>query len=138
MDRDRSIFTLIGTALLGVLAVTAFVAGVFVLFGGWVIWRDAGSGDDVATVATAIVGVLTLGLGLVAGFAAHEEWLERPRGRMLGLIVAAVAFLAAIVPLLTGRATEDEGLFYLAATLAGLTALPLLVPERHPASPVAR
>jgi len=134
VDRDRSITTLIGTALLGVLGVVAVVAGTFILFGGWVIWREATTADEVATVAAAITGVLTIGLGLVAGFAAHEAWLERPRGRMVGLIVAAVAFLAAIVPLLTARTSGDEELFYVAAGLAALTALPLLVPSRRSAS----
>ncbi|HET9614117.1 MAG TPA: hypothetical protein VFP22_04820 [Candidatus Limnocylindrales bacterium] len=134
MDRERSITTLIGTALLGVLAVAALVAGVFILFGGWVIWRGAGTVDDVATVAAVLTGLLTIGLGVVAGFAAHEEWLGRPRGRMLGIVVALVALLAAVVPLVTGRTSGNDELFYLAAGLAVLTAIPLLVPEHGPRS----
>jgi hypothetical protein len=134
MERIRSQVPFLATALLGVIAVSAFVAGVFILFGAWVTQHDAGGGlfDEVGTVGATLVGVLTIVFALLAALAAHEEWLGRPRGRMLGLVVAIVAVLTAVVVLLVGNVDGRESLFYVAAALGVVTALPLLVPESRP------
>jgi len=130
MDRHRSQVTLVATSLLGVVAMSAFVAGVFILFGAWVVARGAVGGalDDVGAVGAGLIAILAVAYGVVATVAAHEEWLGRPRGRMLGLVVAVVALLAAVVPLLVARLNGNEPLFYLLGGLALVTAVSLLVP----------
>lgn len=107
------------------------MGGVFLLFAAWAIQRDSGNGpfEDVGTVATAIIGILTIAFAFGAAFAAREEWLGRPLGRMLGLVVAVVALLAAVVTLLIGKLNGTEPLFYIGAGLGLLTAIPLLVPD---------
>jgi hypothetical protein len=131
MDRYRSLATLVATSLLGVVAMSAFVAGVFILFGAWVVARGAvgGAPGDVGAVGAGIVAILAIAFGVVATAAAHEAWLGRPRGRMLGLVVSVVALLAAVVPLLVARVNGNEPLFYLLGGLAVVTAVSLLVPE---------
>ncbi len=130
MDGRRSQVGFLGTALLLITAAAAFVAGAFILFAAWVIWRDAGLVDDqVATVSTVLVAILTLGVGGVAVVAAHDEWLGRPRGRMLGLVVAAVVFLGSVSALVVGHMGDTEPLLWLACGLAIATAIPLLVPD---------
>jgi hypothetical protein len=131
MDGYRSQATLVATSLLGVVAMSAFVAGVFIVFGAWVVARGGGGGalDDVGAVGAGLIGVLTIAFGVVATAAAHEAWLGRPRGRMLGLVVAIVALLAAVVPLLVGRLDGTQPLFYLLGGLAVVTAVLLIVPD---------
>jgi hypothetical protein len=131
MDGYRSQASLVAASLLVVVAMSAFVAGVFILFGAWVVARGAGGGalDDVGAVGAGLVAILAIAFGVVATAAAHEEWLGRPRGRMLGLVVAVVALLAAVVPLLVARVNGNEPLFYLLGGLAVVTAVSLLVPD---------
>ncbi len=131
MDRYRSLATLVATSFLGVVAMSAFVAGVFILFGAWVVAQGAvgGAVGDVGAVGAVLLATLAIALGVVATAAAHETWLGRPRGRMLGLIVAVVALLAAVVPLLVADVNGNEPLFYLLGGLAVVTAVSLVVPE---------
>jgi hypothetical protein len=130
MDGYRSQATLVATSLLGVVAMSAFVAGVFILFGAWVVASGVVGGalDDVGAVGAGLIGVLAIAFGVVATIAAREAWLGRPRGRMLGLVVAVGALLAAIVPLLVARVNGNEPLFYVLGGLAVVTAASLLVP----------
>jgi hypothetical protein len=131
MDGYRSQASLVAASLLVVVAMSAFVAGVFILFGAWVVARGGVGGalDDVGAVGAGLVAILAIAFGVLATAAAHEEWLGRPRGRMLGLVVAVVALLAAVVPLLVTRVNGNEPLFYLLGGLAVVTAVSLFVPD---------
>jgi hypothetical protein len=130
MERHQSQAVLVSSALLGVLAVAAFVSGVFVLFGSWILANDSGgSVQDIGAAAAAITGAVTLAFASLAGFAAHDEWLGRPRGRVLGLAVAVAGAIGAAVPLLVGKLHGTEPLFYIAIGLAVVTAIALLIPE---------
>jgi hypothetical protein len=132
MDGHRSQAVFLGTALLLVTAAAAFVAGAFILFAAWVIWRDAGPADDlVGTVSMVLIAIFTLGLAGVAVVAAHDEWLGRSRGRLLGLVVAAVVLLGSISALVVGRLGDTEPLLWIACGLAIATAIPLLLPDEH-------
>jgi energy-converting hydrogenase Eha subunit B len=82
------------------------------------------------SVGTAIIGVFTLAYALSATVAAREEWLGRPLGRLIGLVVALVALFATIVCLLVVDLHEIEPAFYIAGAVGVLTAIALLVPDR--------
>jgi hypothetical protein len=128
VERHRTQLTVIATALLGVLTTALLITGAFVLFGAWVLWRDTGPGDDqVATVGTALVAILTFAVGAVAAIAVRDEWLGRDRGRMLGIVVAFVVVLAVAAALMVGRLHGTEPLFWLGGALAVVTALLLVV-----------
>ena len=128
MERHRSQLTIIATSLLGVLTAALAVSGAFILFGAWVLWRGAGpASDQVATVATVLVAILTLAVGAAAAVAAHDEWMGRERGRMLGIVVAFVVVLAVVVVLMVGRLHGTEPLFWLGGGLAVVTAALLVV-----------
>ena len=129
MEGHRSQVGFLASALLLVTAAAALAAGTFLLFAAWVIWRDAGQLDDrVGTVSTVLIAIVTLGIAGVAVVAAHDEWVGRPRGRMLGLVVAAVVLLGSVGAILVGPG-ETEPLLWIACGLAIATAIPLLVPE---------
>ena len=133
MDKTRSLGALIGTSLLGVIAVCAAVVGVFLLFGAWTVWRGdvTSSLDDVGVAGAVMLGLLSIAFGAFAAAAAYEEWVGRAVGRMLGLIVAVVVVLAAIVTLLVANIdAATEPLLYLLGALGVITAIPLLVPDR--------
>jgi hypothetical protein len=137
VERNRTQLTIIATSLLGVLTAALLVAGAFILFGAWVLWREAGARDDqVATAATVMVAILTLAAGAAAAVAAHDEWLGRERGRMLGIVVAFVVVLAVVVVLMVGRLHGTEPLFWLGGGLAVVTAALLVVrDESAPGGP---
>ena len=133
MDKVRSQAALIGTSLLGVIAVCAVVVGVFLLFGAWTIWRgeDTSGLEGVGLAGAIMLGVLSLGFGAIAVAAAYEEWIGRAVGRMLGLVVAVVVVLTAVVTLMVGNIdTDTEPLLYVLGALGVVTAIPLIVPER--------
>jgi hypothetical protein len=130
MEGHRSQVSFLASALLLVTAAAALVAGAFLLFAAWVIWRDTVPvHDQVGTVSTVLIAILTLGISGVAVVAAHDEWVGRPRGRMLGLAVAAVVLLGSVSAILVGRLGETEPLLWIACGLAIATAIPLLVPD---------
>jgi hypothetical protein len=134
VDRSRSQVALIGTSLLGVIAVCAVVVGVFLLFGAWAIWRGVETSglDGVGLAGALMLGLMSIALGAIALVAAREEWLGHARGRMLGLIVALVVFLTAVVTLLVGNVdTATEPLLYVLGGLGVVTAIPLLIPEHR-------
>lgn len=136
----RTMASLVASSLLGVIAVAALVTGIFFYFGAWASQESSGTGalGSVATVAAVVIGTLSIGYAAFAAFAARDEWLARPRGFVYGLVVAVVAVLAPVVPLLEGRTQETEVLLYIAAGLGAGTAVALLVAawtdSRHPAA----
>jgi uncharacterized membrane protein len=133
MDKVRSQAAVIGTALLGVIAICAVVVGVFLLFGAWTMWRGevTSSLDEVGVAGAVMLGVLSIAFGAMAAAASYEEWVGRAVGRMLGLIVAVVVVLAAVVTLLVANIdSATEPLFYVLGGLGIVTAIPLLVPDR--------
>ena len=135
MDKVRSQAVLIGTSLLGVIAVCAVVVGIFLLFGAWTIWRGVETNGlaDVGLAGALTLGLLSIAFGAIAVAAAYEEWLGRALGRMMGLIVAVVVLLTAVVTLLVGNIDAAvEPLLYLLGGLGVVTAIPLLIPEQQP------
>ena len=82
MDKVRSQAVLIGTSLLGVIAVCAIVVGVFLLFGAWTIWRGVETRglDGVGVAGALMLGLLSIAFGAMAVAAAYEEWLGRAPG----------------------------------------------------------
>jgi hypothetical protein len=132
VEKVRSQAALVGASLLGVIAVCAIVVGVFLLFGAWTIWRGVETHglDDVGLAGAVMLGVLSIAFGAIAVGAAYEEWLGRAVGRMLGLIVAVVVVLSAVVTLLVANVdSATEPLLYLLGGLGIVTAIPLLIPD---------
>ena len=85
--------------------------------------------DDQGTLA-----VLVVAYGLLAAWAARDEWLGWDRGRLLGLIAAGVAVLVAVVALLSADLRGQEPLLYILAGLGLVTMVPLIRPEKSVAA----
>ena len=128
MNSRRALTSLLASSLLGVIAVAAAVTGVLFVFGWWVsLEYGVGAGAGAALV----IGILILGYAALAAYAARDEYLDRPRAIVFGIIVAAVAVLASFVALLEGRANEAETLLYIAAGLGIVTLVAVLLSARH-------
>ena len=134
MGNHVPVTRLLASALLGILAAVAVVFAVLMLFAAWTIGsRGPGLGDPgVAWMLT--LAVLVVAYGLLAAWAARDEWLGWDRGRLLGLIAAGVAVLVAVVALLSADLRGQEPLLYILAGLGLVTMVPLIRPEKSVAA----
>jgi hypothetical protein len=127
MEHDRGLSTVVASSLLGVISMAAVVSAAFVLFGAWVAGRgDTGLAIGVGVAGAALVGVLLLGFGILAGLAARDTFRNRARGAVLGLVTSITAILAATAALLEGSTTTAEVLLYIAIGL-GVAALAAVI-----------
>lgn len=120
---------LLASALLGILAVIAVVFAVLMFFTAWTLGSDGAGLGDVGVAWIITMAVLVVAYGLLAAWAARDEWLGWARGRLLGLIVAGVAVLAAVIALVSADLRGQEPLLYVLAGLGVVTIVPLLLPE---------
>lgn len=120
---------LLASALLGILAIAAVVIAVLMVFAAWTIGSDGQGFGDAGVAWVITLAVLVVAYGLMAAWAARDEWLGWARGRLLGLIVAGVAVLVAIVALVAADVRGQEPLLYILAGLGLLTMVPLVLPE---------
>ncbi|HEX6128993.1 MAG TPA: hypothetical protein VF071_08240 [Candidatus Limnocylindria bacterium] len=130
MRNEVPIPRLLASALLGILAVIAVVFAVLMFFAAWTIGSDGRGFGDAGVAWILTLAVLVVAYGLMAAWAARDEWLGWARGRLLGLIVAGVAVLAAVLALVTADLRGQEALLYILAGLGLLTIVPLIIPER--------
>lgn len=130
METRVPLVRLIGSSLLALLAAASLVVAVLMFYAAWATGSQvAGFAGDVGTVAILVIAVLALAYAALAAYASLEEWRARPIGRMLGLVVAAVAVLAAATALLVGEVAESAILLYILMGLGIATAIPMIVPE---------
>jgi hypothetical protein len=136
MSEQRSTAVTVAAALLGVIAVAAYVTGVLFMFAAWAANEVViGSFNDIGSVATVVIGLLILVYGGLATYAARKEWTERPVGRVMGLIVALVLVLTSVIVLTVGEPADGTPLLAIAAGLGVLTLVPLTVQPSDVASP---
>ena len=128
MNSRRALTSVLASSLLGVIAVAAAVTGVLFVFGWWVSLEH---GFGVGAGAALVIGILILGYAAFAAWAARDEYLDRPRAIVFGVIVGAVAVPASLVALLEGRSNEAEMLLYIAAGLGIVTLVAVLLSARH-------
>jgi peptidoglycan/LPS O-acetylase OafA/YrhL len=134
MGNHLPLTRLLASALLGILAAVAVVFAVLMLFAAWTIGSD-GPGLGNAGVAWMLtLAVLVVAYGLLAAWAARDEWLGWDRGRLLGLIAAGVAVLVAVVALFSADLRGQEPLLYILAGLGLVTMVPLILPEKSVAA----
>ncbi len=136
MSERRSMAVTAATALLGVIAVAAYVTGVLFLFAAWAANEVViGKFNDIGSVATMVIGLLILVYGGLATYAARKEWTGRPVGRVMGLIVALVLVLTSVMVLTVGEPGDGTPLLAIAAGLGVLALVPLTVQPSEIASP---
>lgn len=122
---QRSLATVLATSLLGLIAAGALVGGSLFFLGSW-ITRDF----EAAATAAALLGLLTVAFGVLAGLASRDVWQMRPRGLVLGLITVGVAILAPAIAILEDRSSQVDELLYLAIALATATFIALVAGAR--------
>jgi cytochrome bd-type quinol oxidase subunit 2 len=136
MSEQRSTAVTAAAALLGVIAVAAFVTGVLFMFAAWAANEVViGRFNDIGQVATVLIGLLILVYGGLATYAARKEWTGRPVGRVMGLIVALVLVLLSVIVLTVGEPSDGTPLLAIAAALGVLTLVPLTVQHSEVATP---
>ena len=131
MNQHRAIAPLLASSLLGVTALAALVGGIACIFGAWANQMvSVGFVRDVGTAGSLITGVLLLAFAAMAAMAARDEWLERPRGTALGLVVAIATVLAAVVAMLQVSDSRWDTVFFVAAGLGIVTTVTILLAAR--------
>ena len=136
MDRRTSLPLLAASSLLGVISSAAVVAAAFALFGAWVAADGSPIANDVGSAGAAVVGVLLLAFGVVAALAAHDTFVGRARGHVLGFVTSIVAILAAVAALLEGSSVRSDPLLYLAIGLGAITLVAVTVNVMDRSEPI--
>jgi hypothetical protein len=85
---------------------------------------------DVGTAGSVVIGSLLLAFAAIAAFAARDEWLGRPRGNAIGLVVAIATVLAAVVAMLQVSVGRWDTVLAIAAGLGIVTAVAILLAAR--------
>lgn len=131
MERDRTWGVVLGTALLGVLGTAAAVTAVLFGVAAWAV-EGQGLGWDIGASAIVVVALLLVVYAVAAFAAAWAVWVDRAFGRPVGLAVALIGALAAVVALLQNAGEQTIPVLALAILVALLAAAAQLVPARAP------
>lgn len=103
MTRDRSTWTQLASAILGVISVGAFGYAVLLLYAG-LLGSDmlGGALGQTAAVAAVILAALAATYGAASAIGAVAVWQRRDWGPTIGLGVGAVAILGAVIARMSG------------------------------------
>lgn len=116
-------------AVLGLIAAVAIGYGALMLVAGLIAGgRMAAPPGQTTAIGTAVIGLLAIGYGVVAGWMAMVSWGGRPPGSGSVLVVAAIAVLTPVV-VRFGRAWHPA---LLVIVLLGVLLLGVLIAGRSP------
>lgn len=116
-------------AVLGLIAAVAIGYGALLLVAGLIAGgRMAAPPGQTTAIGTAVIGLLAIGYGIVAGWMAVASWGGRPPGSGSVLVVAGIAVLTPVLMRL-GRAWHPA---LLVISVLGVLLVGVLITSRSP------